>query len=94
MRSHQFRLSIPSTRFQKVADKILSSAVVATHRGHFVDLAIKFDGDDEDLTMQEALDVVKSARGAGRHGCLARTRMSIVDGDGKVLGAQQTITFG
>ena len=93
MRSHQFRLSIPSTRFQKVADKILSSAVQATHRGHFVDLAIKFDGENEDLTMQEAMDIIKTARGAGRHGCL-RDRMTFVDDHGQVVGIQQSITFG
>jgi len=44
--------------------------------------------------MQEALDLLKTARGNGRHGCLARRRLTIVEDDGKVLGTQQTIQFG
>ena len=93
MRSHQFRLSIPATRFAKIADKAIKSGVEVTHRGHFVDLKVSFDGENEDMTMQEALDLLKTARGDGRHGCLARHRLTIVEDD-KVLGIQQTIQFG
>lgn len=94
MRSHQFRLSIPSTRFQKVADKIVRSGVEVTHRGHFVDLSVKFDGSHEDMSMQEALDILKTARGNGRHNCLARRRLTLLDDEGNVIGVQQTIQFG
>jgi len=93
MRSHQFKLTIPSRRFQKIADKIVRSGVEVTYRGCMVDLAVSFNGNSEDPTMQEALDVIKTARGGGRHGCL-RNRLAFLDNDDKVIGVQQTITFG
>lgn len=91
MRSHQFSLTIPSTRFNKVASKIVRSGVTITHRGHFTDIAINFDSPEEDMTMEEALKIIQVARGVGRKGCLRTRRLSILDPNGKVLGVQQTL---